>query len=291
MNQTAARSELIRAILLMTAAMATFACGDALVNFLSDRTSSAQIIMTFGLGSIIIFGGLALAQGQSLHPRGLLDKGILARLVAEMVGTIGMITALTLAPLATVSAIMQATPLFVTMGAAIALRETVGWRRWTAVIVGFLGVLVILNPFSTSFDPNALWAILGVLGLSVRDLATRFVPKDMGSSAVSFFSTLGLLPLGLVMMPIVGTTTLEIPTLLLLVVLAIFGGTGYLFLTAALRLSEISAVSPFRYTRLIFTIFLAIVLLGERPSFSVYLGSAIVVASGLFILWRERRVA
>lgn len=282
------RTELVRAIAFMTASMATFAVGDALINYLAAYVTQAQIFLTFGVGSFVMFGGLARLRGQSLAISGLADRGIQLRCGAEVIGTIGMITALMLAPLATVSAIMQATPLFVTMGAALFLGEGVGWRRWSAVVVGFVGVLFILNPFGESFDRDALWAIVGVLGLSLRDLATRLVPQNMGSSAVAFFSTLGLLPLGLVMVPIAGTEPVAPITLFLLIILALIGGTGYLFLTAALRLSEISAVSPFRYTRLVFAILIAVVLLGERPSLSVYLGSAIVVASGLFILWRER---
>ncbi len=290
MNAAAERSELLRAIALMIAAMAAFACGDTLINYLSASVSLAQIMLTFGISSIIIFGGFAVLQGQSLALSGLRDRGVQLRAVSEVVGALGMITALMLAPLATVSAVMQATPLFVTMGAAAILGETVGWRRWSAAVVGFLGVIIILNPFADSFDPDALWAVLGVLGLSMRDLATRMVPKDMGSSAVAFFSTLGLLPLGLILVPVTGVEPLAGSTLALLVLLSCIGGAGYLLLTAALRLSEISAVSPFRYTRLVFSILFAVILLGERPPLSVYIGSAIVVASGLFILWRERRV-
>ena len=290
MNAAAERSELLRAIALMIAAMAAFACGDTLINYLSASVSLAQIMLTFGISSIIIFGGFAVLQGQSLALSGLRDRGVQLRAVSEVVGALGMITALMLAPLATVSAVMQATPLFVTMGAAAILGETVGWRRWSAAVVGFLGVIIILNPFADSFDPDALWAVLGVLGLSMRDLATRMVPKDMGSSAVAFFSTLGLLPLGLILVPVTGVEPLAGSTLALLVLPSCIGGAGYLLLTAALRLSEISAVSPFRYTRLVFSILFAVILLGERPPLSVYIGSAIVVASGLFILWRERRV-
>ena len=290
MNAAAERSELLRAIALMIAAMAAFACGDTLINYLSASVSLAQIMLTFGISSIIIFGGFAVLQGQSLALSGLRDRGVQLRAVSEVVGALGMITALMLAPLATVSAVMQATPLFITMGAAAFLGEAVGWRRWSAAIVGFIGVIIIINPFTDSFDPDTLWAVLGVLGLSLRDLATRMVPDDMGSSAVAFFSTLGLLPLGLLLIPVTGVEPLATSTFLLLVLLACVGGSGYLFLTTALRLSEISAVSPFRYTRLVFSILFAVILLGERPPLSVYIGSAIVVASGLFILWRERRV-
>ena len=163
-DATTARSELLRAIMLMTASMAAFACGDALVNLLSERVSRAQIFMTFGIGSFVIFAGVALRRGESMSPGTLRHPAVLLRLFAEIVSAVGMITALSLAPLSTVVAIMQATPMFVTLGAALALKEPVGWRRWAAVIAGFIGVLVIINPFGTGliripFGPSlACWA-------------------------------------------------------------------------------------------------------------------------------------
>jgi len=131
---------------------------------------------------------------QPLWSRAFLQPDVLVRNLTEMIGTLGFVTALALTPLSSATAILQSAPLVVTLGAALFLREPVGWRRWVAITVGFIGVLMVIRPGSDTFDPRVLFAVLGTLGLAVRDLATRRIPRETSSVQLSFFAFLSLVP-------------------------------------------------------------------------------------------------
>ena len=129
----------------------------------------------------------------------MLSRPILLRSLAELVGTLGYVTAITLTPISTASAILQATPLLVTLGAAVLFGEMVGWRRWSAIFIGFFGVLLIIRPGTDGFDHLSLITLVGVLGLAGRDLATRGVPKDTSSMQLSFLAFLTLVPASMIL--------------------------------------------------------------------------------------------
>ncbi|MEM9852445.1 MAG: EamA family transporter, partial [Pseudomonadota bacterium] len=139
-------SDTLRAIVLMTAAMADFATADLSISLLPDEMPSSQILIVLGVGGATVFGTLAKLKGLRLLTPLWRDPGVLARNGSELIGTMGIVTALTLIPFSQASSIMQAVPLVVTAGAAVLLREPVGFYRWAAVLVGFLGVLVIVAP-------------------------------------------------------------------------------------------------------------------------------------------------
>jgi drug/metabolite transporter (DMT)-like permease len=136
----------LRGILLMVAAMAGFAVEDALIKAASATVPVGQILLFLGIGGTLAFGTLARLQGARLFTRVVLLRPVLLRNASEMLGTMCFVSAIAIAPLSTVSAILQATPLAVTLGAALFLGAEVGWRRWTAILVGFAGVLIIVRP-------------------------------------------------------------------------------------------------------------------------------------------------
>jgi drug/metabolite transporter (DMT)-like permease len=207
------------------------------------------------------------------------------------VGTIGFVTAIALIPLSTASAILQATPLFVTLGAALFLQESVGWRRWTAILVGFCGVLLIIRPGLEGFTWQSLFALQGVVGLGIRDLATRRVPRTTSSLQLSFWAFLVLIPASGLMIWANGEV-IAAPDAITLVYFAIallIGIGAYYSIVAAMRLGEISFVSPFRYSRILFALVIGISVFGERPDAMTLTGAAIIVGSGIYTLWREQR--
>ena len=282
----------LRGAALMILAMFGFAVEDMMVKVISVEMPTGQIIFLMGGGGAIVFGILCRVEGQPLFERKMLSRPILLRSIAELVGTLSYVTAITLTPISTASAILQATPLLVTLGAAVLFGEMVGWRRWSAIFVGFFGVLLIIRPGTDGFDQLSLITLVGVLGLAGRDLATRGVPKETSSMQLSFLAFLTLVPASMILS--LGEKTPWIAptqTICVLVIGAtIITALAYYAIVAAMRVGEISFVTPFRYTRLVFALIFGIVIFGERPDVVTLTGSTIIVLSGIYTVWRERRI-
>lgn len=277
---------------LMVGAMLLFAIEDMLIKFMAASLPIGQIVGMIGLGSALLLAVVLRLQGQALFTRQMLTPVILLRAIGELVGTIGFVTAIALTPLSTASAILQATPLFVTLGAALFLQETVGWRRWTAILVGFFGVLMIIRPGMEGFDWQSLFAVQGVIGLGIRDLATRRIPHETSSLQLSFLGFLVLIPTAALMLWLNASTLAPLSglTWVYLLTSLVIGIFAYYAIIAAMRLGEISFVTPFRYSRILFALVIGIGVFDEEPDALTLLGAAIIVASGLYTLWRERRM-
>lgn len=274
----------------MVLAMLAFAIEDAVIKFLAGAIPIGQIVGFLGIGGSLVFAVLARAQGQALWDRVFLSPAIMIRNISEVVGMIGFVTALSLIPLSTASAILQAAPLLVTLGAALFLGEDVGWRRWAAIFVGFFGVMLIIKPGTAAFDWKLLFAVMGVLGLAGRDIATRRVPVHVSSVQLSFLAFLVALPAAVLLLRVNGDTMVMPtgPQLGLLVASVGIGSVAYYMITTAMRVGEISFVTPFRYSRMVFALILGMLLFNEQPDALTLLGAAIIIASGLYTLWREQ---
>lgn len=278
----------LRGILLMCAAMAAFACEDALIKLASVSVPIGQILALIGVGGTAAFACFAKLQGHRIFTPLALDKALVLRNASEMVGTLGIVTALSLIPISTASAILQAAPLVVTAGAGLFLGERVGWRRWSAVLAGFAGMLMILRPTGESFDPNALWAVLGVIGLAGRDLVTRRMPRGLPTLVVATwgFATVTLLGLGLFALQ----DEYVAPPPLALAQMAGALGIGivaYWMIIEATRAGDVSAISPFRYSRLIFALAIGVIVFDETPDGWTLGGAALIIASGIYTVLRE----
>lgn len=283
----------LRGMALMTGAMAAFALADALIKALGGTHPSGQIIWVAGIGGTLAFAAACLANRERPVTRDILAPASLARISTEAIGTFGIVTALTLAPLSTVVAIMQSVPLIVTMGAALFLGEKVGWRRWLAIIVGLVGVMIIIRPGTDGFAAPALYAVLAAVTLAARDILTRMVPKTASNLQLGAWGFAGLIPTGLLLVALSGQAQGPYTPLAVTYFAGITGLTALaiLFVTMAMRVGDVAVVAPFRYTRLLFGLALAIIWFGERPDLATWLGAAIVVASGLYTFARERRMA
>ncbi len=283
-------SENSRAAALMTGSMAFFAVEDIFLKRAAEALPPGEVLaLTGGVGALV-FWLLAARQRQRVLSMDALRGAALVRSLAEAGAAMLYIVALALAPLSLTAALLQASPLVVVAGAALFLGETVGWRRWASVVAGFIGVLVILSPWDADFDPTGLLTVACVFVLAVRDLATRVMPERIGTFQVAAWAYLGLVPSGLLLMGIMGQgfawpTPMQWAGLGGALVAGLF---GYYAVVAAMRLGEVSVVAPFRYTRLVFSVALAMIFFAERPGLSTYVGAAIVVGSGLYALARER---
>lgn len=268
--------------------MAGFAVEDVLLKQLAAAMPTGQMIMLLGLGGGATFALLTRLSGKPVLSPALLVRPVLLRNLSESVGSAAFILALVLTTLSGASAILQATPLAVTLGAALFLGESVGWRRWTAIGIGFVGVLLIIQPGLAGFTPASLFSVAAVFLLAARDLASRMVSPDVSSLQLATWGFLAILPGGLVILwvmdaPPVMPATVE---LLRLAAALVIGGLSYYAIIAATRIGELSAVIPFRYTRLVFAIILGYLVFGEQPNALMLTGSALVIGTGLYTIWR-----
>jgi drug/metabolite transporter (DMT)-like permease len=282
-------SDNTRAALLMVGSMAAFAFEDLFLKRAAGALPAGQVIALLGFGGMVIFWIVAARMGQPILIRAALKPAPLMRSLSEGGASMLYVTALALMPLTINSALLQATPLIVTMGAALFLHEPVGWRRWLAICVGFLGVLIILRPGTEGFHWAGLLTVACVVLMSVRDLSTRMMPASIGTFQLTTWGYMSLVPAGLLLMLIQNTAPIGLDPKggIDMAAALITGLIGYYAVTAAMRLGEVSVVAPFRYTRLVFAMALAWMFLGERPDGLTLVGSALVIASGLYTLWRE----
>jgi len=282
-----------KGILLMLIAMAGFTMEDLFMKKLSVNLSTGQILITLGFGSSLVFALMAKSKGYKLTAKIFWSKSMLIRQFAEGIAAIAFITSLTLIPLSTVAAVFQATPLVITMGAALFLGEAVGWRRWLAIIVGLIGVLIIIRPGLNSFDPNVGYVLIAVLFVTVRDLITRKLPMNVPSTIVSFQAFASLIIAGGILIFLSDQKIVGLDKNQIYFVLGgiIFGVIGYYCIVASTRIGEAGVVTPFRYSRLLFAIIIGFLFFNERPDFLTLLGASIVIMTGIYTVLRERYLA
>ena len=279
----------LRAAGWMTGAMAMFAVEDAAIKVLGVRLGAGQIVAALGVAGLAVFWALLARDGGRLWTRDLLRPAVVLRNAGELLGTLCFVSALALSDLASASAILQALPLALVMGGALFLGERVGWRRWAAILAGFAGVLMIVRPGTAAFQPASLLALVAVAGLALRDLSTRRMPRHVPSHQLSASAYAALIPGGLALAAAEGRAMLvpDRAEALALAVAVLVGTLGYAMMVRATRVGEASAVAPFRYTRLVFTLVLAVAFFGERPDAATLAGAAVIVGAGSFAMWRE----
>ncbi|HBN30639.1 MAG: DMT family transporter [Rhodobacterales bacterium] len=279
----------LRGIGLMVFAMALFALADMFIKHTGGVIPVGEILLFLGAGGAVIFGVWASIIGEKVFARDIYSPLILLRNAGEITGTFGFVTAITLTPISSASAIFQASPLAVTLGAALFMQEKVGWRRWSAIAVGFIGVLIIIRPGLDGFQAASLFAVLAVIGLSIRDLATRAAPKGMSSVRLGTYGFAALVPAGALLLWLNGPATLPNPTQALQLSAAlVLDVIGYYALTRAMRMGDVSIVTSFRYTRIIFAMFVGVFVFKEALDIWIVLGTCIIIASGLYTFARER---
>lgn len=208
-------------------------------------------------------------------------------LVAEMCITI---LAFTLLGLAETHAIFASYPLIIAMLSGPILGEYVGWRRWLAICVGFIGILIILNPGNGIFSPYALVPLAGAILFALYGLLTRYVGQ-YDNSSTSFFWT-GVV--GSIAMTVIGLNfwdPVSRSDWSVMLLLSASGVVGHYLLIKCYEVAEASAIQPFAYLQLIWASMIGIIIFGEQITTNVLIGACIIVGAGLFTLWRERKVS
>jgi S-adenosylmethionine uptake transporter len=262
-----------------------------MMKFLFGDMPLFQVVLLRGLFCLPLVGYMAHRQAQLFIRANRRDMTIvLVRAVAETLATIFFLTALANMPLANIIAILQTLPLSVTMVAALFLGEPVGWRRWSAIIVGFIGVLIIIRPGTDGFSLYSLWGLAAVACVTVRDVVTRRLSHDMPSLFVTLITAIAITCLGAVMTPASGWVTPSPTSWLILAATACVIVAAYLFSVMTMRVGDIGFVSPFRYTGLIWAIIFGFVIFDEWPDNLTLVGMAVIVSAGAYMFRRERIV-
>ena len=276
---------------LMVVAMATFAVEDSVIKLVSSVLPVGQILFLLGVGGALSFSGLGLILRKEIFSHGVFTRPMHFRVISEVIGRVFYSSALALTPLASSTMILQATPIVVVIGAAVLFKEKVSALRWAAVLLGFFGVLIIIDPSSDSFSFLSILAVLGMLGFAGRDLASRVVPKSLNILALGVHGFMSIALSGIVLTlfcnePIIWPDSSS----WLYLLLGVFLGTiGYSALISAMRIGEVSAITPFRYSRIIFGVAIGMFFFGENITLTATLGCGLIVLSSFVVLHPNRR--
>ena len=273
---------------LMTGSMLAFTLNDTCTKALSGELPLMQVLFLRGLMTVAVLGLLAWRAGALRLPPTRADRAWLAlRSLGEIGAAYFFVTALFNMPLANVTAILQALPLVITAAGALLLGERVGPRRWSAVAIGLLGVLLIVRPGAAGFDANSLYALAAVFAVALRDIATRRMSRSVPSATVSLAAAAGVTAFAASALPGVAVVPVGPGEAALLVGSAAFVIVGYMLSVAVMRAGEVSVTAPFRYTGLLWALIAGLIVFGEWPDAPTLAGAAIVVATGIFTLRRE----
>jgi len=284
----AASSDNLRGIVAMAAAMASFVIGDSIIKFAGQELPPGEMMFVRGLFASAITLAVAHATGalSSLYLAMTPLMGL--RALGDVGATLLFFLALPRLPFAEVNAIAQFAPLALTAGAAVFLSEPVGWRRWVALIVGLIGVLIIIRPGGSAFDWAALFVIGSVLSVTLRDLLTRHIGMALPALLLTSFSAVSVTIGGLMMLPF---ETWRMPSGAYLVLLSLAGVAvfaGNYWTVVAVRTGEMAVVSPFRYVATPFAVVSGYLVFGELPDAITFMGIATVIGAGLYTVHRER---
>jgi drug/metabolite transporter (DMT)-like permease len=275
----------------MIASMAAFAIEDAFLKTVTKQLPVGQVLMMFGAGGLCVFALLARRAGASIFQAQVLTKNMLFRAVFEFFGRLFYVLAIALTPMSSATAILQSAPLFVVLGARIFLREKVDAKTWIAIFLGLFGVLIILRPSATDFSLLSLLALIGTLGFVGRDLFSRTAPSSLTKEVLGFYGFTTMLIAGACYAVWDGKpfVSLQAQQFLVLAAALLAGVFAYTALMTAMRTGSIGAVTPYRYSRLLFGISIGVIVFGEQLDTPMLLGCAIVIGAGLFIGWQNQR--
>jgi drug/metabolite transporter (DMT)-like permease len=291
-----------KGILLKVISAVVFAVMSALVRFLGTRYPIGEVVFYRSAFAILPVMAIYAWRGElasvvrTERPLGQLGRGLIS-----IVGMFCNFGALARLPLVEANAISFTTPLFSVALAALVLKERVRIYRWSAVIVGFIGVLVVLSPHlsgdelvfaaaSATTVAGLAYALTGAFANAGTVIQTRRLAQSETTSSIVFYFSLFCAIAGLVTWPF-GWISPTGGELAALIGIGVLGGVGHIVLTESYRYASASVVAPFDYTAMIWALILGYLMFGEAPTIMIVLGSLIIVAAGLFVIWRERQLA
>ena len=282
-------SDNIRGGLFMVASMVCFAFNDAIIKSLAGILPTFQTLAVRGGVVVLLLALLVMRSGWRAHELGSWDRIILAlRTLSEVGAAFFIVTALFNMELANMTAILQLLPLTIPLAAFLFLGEPLGWRRILAIVIGFLGMLLIVQPGSDGFNVYSLFCLAAVVCVTIRDLTARSLGAKLSSQEMSLFAAFGVFvaaSLATVFEPWVPITLVAWVALLGSAVAIFF---GYIVSVMAIRIGDVSFTAQFRYVGLIAALILGYVFFAEWPDAFALIGAGVIVGTGAFTLYRQR---
>ena len=275
-------------ILAVIGAMACFVVNDALVKYASQTMPAAQLIFVRGVVASMLVLAAAGAMGVTHRIREIARGWVVVRAIVDTIATMLYLVSLFHLPIANATAINMASPFFITVLAALFIGEHVGAPRWLATGVGFLGVLLIIQPQAEGFNVYALVCLLATVLIAVRDLVTQRVHASVPSILVTLSTTITVMLLAGGLSLIEGWRPLSAVEMGLLAVAAVFLATGYYLIVSSTRRGDLSLIVPFRYTALLFATIAGFVAWGDTPNALAWCGIALLIGSGIYVLRASR---
>jgi drug/metabolite transporter (DMT)-like permease len=276
-----------RGILAMIGACGCFSANDALTKLAAIYLPVSEIVAIRAAFTLLFAYAIIAARSESDRIFRITNPYLMLRAFVEGFTGVLIIYALKLMPIADLTAILLAQPFMMTIVGVVLLRERPGWRGWMAVTAGFVGMLLVMKPGTSSFDQASLIALLATLFVLTRDLLTRKIPADIPTPVVTFATALVTVPIGFAGLVAEPWTMPALFPFLVTVGSAAFLVFAFILMVMAFRGTDVSAISPFRYSLVVFAVIFGIVLFGEIPDAISFIGMGIIVAAGVYMLHWE----
>ena len=284
-------SENFRGAIIMMVCMSAFVLNDAFVRLAGDSLPLAQILFIRGLITTVVLLAVAIYGGLFSSTVSKKDKWcIFFRSLAEALTTYFLLTAVLNMPFANVTAILQILPMTVTLAAAFVFKEKVGITRITLILIGFFGVLLIINPLVDGFNLYAIYALVAVFLITIRDLITRKISSTVPTILPTVSASFGVLLFSVILLINTPLQPLNTQNTLFILSAAFFIIFGYYTAVLVMRGGEISFISPFRYSAILFALILGLIFFDEKPDKTAFLGIVIVMLAGIFLMSRNSSV-
>ena len=284
-------SENFRGAFIMMICMSAFVLNDAFVRLAGDSLPLAQILFIRGLITTVLLLAFAIYGGVFSLKVSKKDKWrIFFRSIAEALTAYFFLTAVMKMPFANVTAILQILPMTVTLSAAFVFKEKVGIIRISLILIGFFGVVLIINPSADGFNLYAVYALIAVVLITIRDLITRKLSNEVPTLLPTVSASIGVLLFSVILLINTPLQPLNTQNSLFIFLAAFFIVFGYYTAVLVMRSGEISFISPFRYTAILFALILGFIFFDERPDITAFVGIVIVMLAGIVLMMRNSSV-
>ena len=280
----------LRAGLFMIAALACFVLNDTCIKFIGTSLPLGEIMTVRGMFSVVLIAAVCMYQGVLPDSAQIFTSSVLLRSFLDVGSTFLFLTCLLHMPIANLTAITQTVPLAVVALSMIFMNEKVGWRRGTAIVLGFTGVLFIVKPSPQNVTFYEMLALGMVVILAFRDLMTKYIPSHVPTLLIAFANSFFVLLGGSVLGGFQGFQQPELWQVAFLAMSAILLSAGYMLIIIAMRLGDLSATAPFRYFNILVTIVIGMVIFSEYPDGLAYFGMVLVIIAGLYTAHREAKL-
>lgn len=289
-SETSTLDPTLKGVLAMVLGMGFQALNDTVVKLVVVRVPVYEIMAIRGVMAILLTLGAIAAAGELKRLRTVVHPLVMTRSGLEALCSVVYVTGLSGLGLAEFTSIVQATPLIITGLAVVLGWQSVGWRRWAAIALGFVGVLLVAKPSASGVNGYAALALLAAFVMAVRDLVTRRLPPFAPSLVVTLGATITVTLVGLLLGGL-DHKSLVMPTTAELALMATAAGLVVacnMTIVLAFRMGDMGVVGPFRYSVILASLILGYAVWGDRPDAVALLGAALIVVSGLYTLRREK---